>query len=194
MRRLFAATLSLVLATAAASAPAPQESWGKAGISLAQYRQDALECGLQGYYTDISKTDDAKAFVQASRQLDAVTNGASAPNTIGGSATGPASTDSIDQMVRYANQQQRIVENVRPNQRFRTIKQMLQSRTEHCLAGRGYSKFRLTDDQRHELRHLKFGSEQRRDYLYRLASDPAVLQTQAASAKPWAPAVRSHRP
>ena len=184
MRRLFAVSLLLVLATPAIAAPAPKESWGKAGITLAQYRQDALDCGLHGYYTDISKTEDARAFVQASRQLDAVTNGASAPNTTGASATGPASTDSIDQMVRYANQQQRIVENVRPNERFRSIKQMLQSRTEHCLAGRGYAKFRLTDDQRRELRHLKFGSEERRNYLYRLASDPAVLQIQSASAKP----------
>jgi hypothetical protein len=166
------------------SAPAPQESWGKAGVSLAQYRQDALECGLQGYYTDISKTDDAKAFVDASRQLDAVTNGASAPNTTGGSATGPASTDSIDQMVLYANQQQRIVENVRPDRRYRSIKQILLSRTDQCLAQRGYSKFVLTDEQRHALRKLKAGSEQRREYLYRLASNPVILQSQRAAAQP----------
>ena len=85
MRRLLMVSLSLVPASAVMSAPAPQESWGKAGISPAQYRQDALECGLQGHYLDISKTDDARAFVKASRQLDTVTTGASAPTTTGAS-------------------------------------------------------------------------------------------------------------
>src|SRR2546430_4810112 len=98
--------LVLVVPTPASSAPAPQESWGKAGVALARYRQDALECGLKGHYLDISQTDDAKAFVNASRQLDAVTSGASAPSTTGASGTGPAMTDSLDQMARYANQQQ----------------------------------------------------------------------------------------
>lgn len=184
MRRLFAASLfSLLVAAPAASAPAPEESWGKAGVSLAQYRQDAIDCGLQGHYLDISKTEDAKAFVTASGQLEAVTNGASAPNVTGGNATGPSPTDSIDQMVLYANQRQRIVENARPQQRFRNIKQMLLSKTDQCLVQRGYSKFHLTDQQRHRLRKLKFGSDQRRAYLYRLASDPAVLASQRATAQ-----------
>jgi hypothetical protein len=184
MRRLFAVSLfALLVAAPAVSAPAPEESWGKAGVSLAQYRQDAIDCGLQGYYLDISKTEDAKAFVTASRQLDAVTNGASAPNVTGTSATGPSSTDSVDQMVLYANQQQRIVENVRPQQRYRNIKQMLLSKTDECLVQRGYSKFRLTGEQRHRLRKLKFGSDERRAYLYRLASDPVVLASQRAVAQ-----------
>ena len=59
-----------LLASASFAAPAPQESWGKVGISLAQYRQDALECGLKGHYTDVSNTQDAKELVTASRRLD----------------------------------------------------------------------------------------------------------------------------
>lgn len=181
---LVTAPLVLVLSASASAAPAPAESWGKAGVSLVQYRQDALDCALQGHYLDISKTEDAKAFVKASRQLDAVTNGASAPNTTGASATGPEATDSVDQMVRYADQQQHIVESVRPEQRFHNIKQMLLTKTEQCLAERGYSKFRLTDQQRHDLRKLKFGSDERRAYLYGLASNPTVLQSQAVLPKP----------
>jgi hypothetical protein len=185
VRRLFAIPLlGLVLPASANSAPAPEESWGKAGVSLTQYRQDALDCALKGHYLDISKTDDAKAFVKASSELDTVTTGASTPNTTGASGTGPNSTDSVDQMVEYANRQQRIVESVRPEQRFHSIKRMLVDRASQCLASRGYSKFRLTEEQRHQLRKLKFGSEERRVYLYNLASNPAVLQSQGIPANP----------
>ena len=185
MRRVYLFVLSaLPLAAPVNSAPAPDESWGKAGVSLAQSRQDALECGLQGHYTDISKTDDAKAFVNASRQLDTVTNGASAPNTTGASGTGPAQTDSVDQMVQYANQQQHIVDSVHAEQRFHSIKRTLLARDEQCLVQRGYSKFQLTDEQRHRLRKLKSGSDERRAYLYSLASNPVVLQSQRVAARP----------
>jgi len=184
MRRLLMVSLPLVLASTAVSAPAPQESWGKAGITLAQYRQDALECGLKGHYTDVSKTEDAQALVKASKQLDAVTSGASAPTTTGASATGPEMTDSVDQAVRYAAQQQHIVDSARPDLRFRNIKKTLVSQDEQCLMQRGYSKFRLTDEQRGQLKHLKAGSDERRSYLHRLASDPAVLQVQKVPVQP----------
>jgi hypothetical protein len=82
------------------------------------------------------------------------------------------------------NRQQRIVESVRPEQRFHSIKRMLVDRAAQCLANRGYSKFRLTDEQRHELRKLKFGSEERRLYLYNLGTNPMVLQTQGLPANP----------
>jgi len=184
MRRLFPVSLLLVLATRALAAPAPQESWGKAGITLTQYRQDALECGLRGHYTDVSQTDDAQALVKASKQLDAVTSGASAPSTTGASGTGPAMTDSVDQAVRYAAQQQHIVDSARPDLRFRNIKKTLVAKDEQCLMLRGYSKFRLTDEQRRQLRHLKVGSDERRNYLYGLASNAAVLQAQKVTEQP----------
>lgn len=184
MRRLFAVSLLLVVGTAAVAAPAPKESWGKAGITLKQYRHDALDCGLAGYYTDISQTQDAKAFVTASKQLDSVTTGANAPMTVETNAAGPPTTNSIDQMAQYATQQQHIVDSVHADSRFRSIKQTLTSQTEQCLASRGYSKFALTADQRHALTKLKAGSDERREYLYNLASDPSVLTNQPAVAAP----------
>lgn len=185
MRRLFAVSLiSVAFSGFAMSAPAPEESWGKAGISLDQYRQDSIECGLQGYNTDISKTQDAQEFVRASRQLDAVTAGAIAPNTPAAGPTQPASVSSMDQAVQYAQMQQHIVDSVRPDERFRNIKKTLVSNTEQCLVQRGYSKFRLTDEQRHRLRKLKFGSEERRAYLYSLASNSVILTTQKLAPKP----------
>lgn len=182
MRRLFAVSLvTAFTATSVAAATAPKESWGKLGISLAQYRRDAVDCGLQGYYTDISRTDDAQAFVKASKQLDAVTTGGMAPMTTGTSGTGPDTTDSIDQAARYADQQEHIIQGIRPEERFKNIKAMLVSNTQQCLQQRGYSKFELTEEQQKKLRRLKAGSDERRAYLYSLATDPAVLANQKAA-------------
>ncbi len=172
------------LASSVHSAPAPQESWGKPGISLDQYRQDALECGLKGHYTDVASTQDAKVLVRASSQLDNLQN-TFAPSTTRSSGTGPASTDVTDQMGRFAATQQHVIDSARPELRFRNIKKTLVSTTAECLVQRGYSRFTLTDDQRRVLRKLKPGSDARRGYLYSLASNPAVLQNQAAlPAKP----------
>ena len=185
MRSMFAISLPLAtLASSAVSAPAPTESWGKAGITLAQYRQDALECGLKGYYTDISQTQDAKEFVRASRELDTVSAGAMGPSTTGSNSTGPSNNNSIEQAAQYADLQQHIVESVRPDERMRSIKKTLVANDQQCLVHKGYSKFVLTDDQRHALRRLKAGSDERRAYLYSLASNPAVLQSQRAPAQP----------
>ena len=182
---LAVSTIALIAAVPAVAAPAPRESWGKAGVTLAQYRQDALFCGLKGYYTDISQTDDAKAFVTASKQLDtATTGGGSTPMTMDSNATGPDSTNSTDQLAQYAATQQHIVESVRPDERYKSIKKTLVSSDEQCLASRGYSKFVLTDQQRKALTRLKAGSDARRAYLYSLATDPNVLQSQKASAQP----------
>jgi hypothetical protein len=181
MRHLFAvASSALVVSTAGVSAPAPGDSWGKPGVSFTQYRQDSVDCAVQGYTLDISKTEDAREFVRASRELDNLPGGLIETST----ATGPASADSVNIMSDWAGMQQHIIDSVRPEERFKSIKQMQLTRIDQCLVDRGYSKFRLTDDQRHRLGKLKFGSEQRRQYLYSLATSPAVLATQKASSQP----------
>ncbi|MFL6758731.1 hypothetical protein [Sphingomonas sp.] len=180
MRRFFAvSTLAGLLALPAHAAPAPQESWGKAGVSLAQYRQDSVECGLKGHYTDVSNTQDAQVLINASRQLDTI-QGTFAPNTTGASPSGPPPSDA-NQIGQYAATQQHIVDNARPELRYRNIKHTLEATTADCLMQRGYSKFTLTDEQRRALRKLKPGSDQRRAYLHALASDPLVLQIQKAA-------------
>ena len=185
MRHLIVASaISFALAAVASAAPAPQESWGRAGVSFVQYRKDAIDCAIQGYYLDIANTDDARAFVQASRRLDALPMGAASVSTTGSGSTGPAGDNSVNVIADFAGTQQHIIESVRPDQRFRSIKRMQLSTTDQCLTRRGYSKFRLTDDQRHRLRKLKFGSDERRAYLYSLASNASVLQSQAVVAQP----------
>src|SRR4030095_2421739 len=104
-------------------------------------------------------------------QLDSL-NGTVGASTTGSSGTGPASTDAVDQMARFAANQQHIVESARPEQRSRNIKRTLQTTTDSCLISRGYSKFALTTEQRHQLKKLKVGSDERHAYLFRLASNP----------------------
>ena len=96
--------------------------------------------------------------------------------------------DPMDQALHYANQRQRIVSSTHPDKQFNDIKDLLQATVDRCLKSRGYLKFQLTDDQRRALRRLKIGSEARHIYLYRLASDPAVLAGQAENVGkpiPW---------
>jgi hypothetical protein len=180
MRRLFAVSLIALIASSAAAAPAPPNSWGKAGVSLVQYRQDAVDCAVQGYNLDISKTDDAKEFVRASRQLDT----AQGMTSIRASSTpGDPNGNSYD-ILGSAEFQQHIVDSIRPEERFKSIKKLQIATTDECLVKRGYSQFILTDDQRHHLSKLKFGSDERRAYLHSLASDPAVLRNQRVAGEP----------
>jgi hypothetical protein len=169
MRHLFAIAL-LLLASSAASAPAPKDSWGKVGVTFGQYRRDSIDCATEGYYTDVSDSTAAKTLVIASRRLD---------NLSGAGVAIAPGADPMDQAIQFANDNQRIVDQARPEKQFHDVKNILQSVVERCLIGRGYSRFRLTNDQRRKLTKLKFGSEKRRAYLYSLASNPAVLQNQA---------------
>lgn len=155
-------------AGAAQAAPAPRESWGKPGVSYEAYRADALECGKQGYLLDISHTDDAQAFVRASRQLDDATQSTTSGGP--GAAPGAAASDPIDQAVRIAKEQDQIQASVQPERRMARIKTLMQATVDKCLAAKGYVRFALKPEERRELEHLKPGSDARRTYLYKLAS------------------------
>ena len=170
-----ALVLAFALSSPAVAAPAPQNSWGKAGVTLDQCRQDSIYCASAAYYRDITKNKDVEAFVSASQQLDAVNNRVSTPAV---TSVSPISFAANDELVQIANQQEQIIQSIHPQQRFDNVAKLLRGTVDQCLVGRGYSKFWLTDDQRHRLTKLKAGSDERRAYLYSLASDPAVLQNQ----------------
>ena len=148
----------------------PVESWGKAGVTFEQYRTDAIACAERGYYLDIAQTNDAKAFVRGSRELDDATQSAAAaaPNA-----------DPVDDAVRRVNEYERIRRGVEPDRRMDHLKAVLQSAVDACLRGRGYAKFTLTTEQRRRLGKMPIGSLQRRTYLYQMASSPATFKAPA---------------
>ncbi len=186
--------LALTLATSPAAAkPKPVDSWGRASVDYQTYRNDALECALTGHYADVSRTEQARMFVAASRQLEAIDNtsqaagGASAAGARmggGGSQGGDVAPDTssagfagpgIEQARRY----EQVRRSIRPERRMEELKQDMTEVVENCLRERGYVQFRLTDEQREALSKLRRGSDARREFLYRLASNPDVLAAQA---------------
>jgi hypothetical protein len=169
----FAAAATAGLAAAAepqSHMPPRDTSWGKAGVSLYDYRLDAAECAWQAMSMDVAQTDAAKTLVRASRELDHIAETAW--------MTGPAHADPVvGGNVGIAYQQ--ALGKYRPDRQFEAIKDLQYGALDTCLTQRGYSRFQLTAGQAQQLRHLKRGSMERRTYLHSLASDAAVLRQQA---------------
>lgn len=159
--RIAAFLLAAALPVTAIAAPAPQLSWGKAGVSLATYRADSIGCAMRAYYSDVSNTDGAKNFVQGSRLLD----------TYAGAPGDP---------MENARMMGTIVQGTHVDASLKDVKQYQLDLDAKCLLDHGYHRFRLTDDQRKHLEKLKVGSDARHAYLHRLAADPDILQAQAA--------------
>jgi hypothetical protein len=152
--------LAVILPAAAIAAPAPPLSWGKPGVSLATYRAESISCAMRAYYTDVSDTNGAKNFVQGSKLIDTY---AGAPGDPMGNAL----------MIGT------IVQGVHVDESLKEVKTFQLDLVNKCLVDHGYHRFRLTDGQRKHLEKLKIGSEARHNYLYHLASDPAILTAQA---------------
>jgi hypothetical protein len=159
VRPVLAALVVIGLASPALSAPRPRESWGRPGVSLETYRQDAVECASVGYYADVSETEQAQAFVRGTKRLESIDG---------------LPLDSLELARRYGQ----VEASVRPERQIDELREAMQSVVDICLERRGYVKFQLTEAQREDLEHLKKGSPERHAYLHRLASDPAVLASQ----------------
>jgi hypothetical protein len=165
--------LAIALAAAPAAAePAPVDSWGRAGVAYDTYRNDSLECALVGYYADVSQTEQAQLFVRATRQMEGVDN----TNYV---SPGASAAQTMDGVVIQARQYEQIRRSIRPEKRAKELKRGMEAVVGDCLRERGYVEFRLTDDQRERLSELDKGSDERREFLHSLASNPEVLDAQA---------------
>jgi len=179
MRCLIALAASIGFAGASIAANAPQTSWGKAGVSFDDYRSDATHCLREAAGTDLTGTEPANALVLASRRMAAGQSNDYTPTVGGASGTGPPTTNSgFDPAIEAATRMQQERMAARPELRIRQAHDIMQRRLDRCLAGRGYRLFRLTDDQRRQLRHFPARAAERQVYLHRLASDPQILATQ----------------
>ncbi|MCW3845702.1 hypothetical protein OF829_00510 [Sphingomonas sp. LB-2] len=183
--------LTMIALLAAPAPRAPEVSWGKAGISFEQYRRDAVECGRMGANRDVSGTNAARIFRNATQQLDTVSDGGSGVvvnmwetdhlDASGGATGNTRYEEAPTQAVETGQRQSRIVESTRPQKRIGEVRVFMEDAVNQCLAERGYTRFRLTREQRSRLGHLRYGTPERHAYLFSLASDPHVLETQAVA-------------
>jgi hypothetical protein len=168
---LLAAAVSLALAPSPVWAADPVDTWGKAGVSFEQYRDDAVTCGRTAHYADVSNTEHARAFAEATRRLEAADD-----HGMGGAGATP--DEDMYRMAQLGARSEQIRSSIRPEKRLRELKAALVSIVERCLVERGYSRFRLTGEQEQALRRLKKGSPERHRFLHALASDESVLASQ----------------
>ena len=187
---------SLVMYTLAALAgcslnsSTPQTAWGKKDVSMLDYRTDAAECaliavtmpthgnaantagGISGQNPTIPEQGPSGSSVARG-----AAPGANGPIVGGSSPTagGPTYRDSASaDFVNRAANQQRTQEMAAQRARSAALKV--------CLVDRGYTEFGLTAEQRAALSKLPQGSDQRREYLYKLGTDPDVLTRQSLPA------------
>jgi hypothetical protein len=186
MRILIVPVALLCISGAAMAAPAPEASWGKAGVSLQDYRLDATLCLRTVEHLDLQGTEPAEALVRGTRRIDTIYaqaggefGGAGAPAGQSQPAGGQASPGGA---IQPGGQVMNVVEFTRPQHRINQIRALMRVAMHACLTELGYTRFRLTEEQREALRRLRYGEPERHAFLHRLASDPAVLAAQALPA------------
>ena len=167
----------------------PVTAWGKKDVSMLDYRTDGGQCAVIAASGKQVETDGSKqagginganggatqqaASGSANSGSSGNTGGsASTANTIGG---GTYRDSANPDFVNRAAMQQRSVEMAA--QRARN------DRLKFCLVNRGYTEFTLTPEQRAALSKLPEGSDARREYLFKLGTDPEVLARQSLPAK-----------
>jgi hypothetical protein len=181
---LLALGASSVIAGCSVNGSAPMTAWGKKDVTMLDYRTDAGECSLLGATFDPglngAKTAGGLSGQNGSpppmQQASGTANAAAGkPGGNGGGGTvtdGTVYRDSASSdFVNRAATQQRDQELATQRARTEALKS--------CLVGRGYTEFSLSPEQRAQLAKLPPGSAARREFLYKLGTDPAVLTGQS---------------
>jgi len=169
--RLVVAGAALLIAAAPAHCKTRdiETSWGKPGVSFAEYHQDASLCAAGAVSMDVSGTAPAQRLVKASQRLDTIYETASMYNP---GAAGLFFGNPYHEVPS-------VLKAYQVEQSMRQIHAWQVAVLEGCLRGLGYRKFALTPSQRSMLKRLPLRSEKRRAFLHGLASNPAVLASQA---------------
>lgn len=167
--------LSLPGMETAAMAKAPATGWAKAGVSLEQYRADALECGTRGLATNIDDSEPVGVLRKATRELESLDAGF---NSSGGQASSATGSSAENDAISRAQDIDTVKATARPNQQIKRIKEIMIATARTCMAEHGYTRFALTEGQRAGYDKVSGGSPEHIRYLHALASDPAVLESQ----------------
>jgi hypothetical protein len=164
------AAAALVAASpVSAAGKARDVSWGKAGVSFADYRLDAGQCAARTFGVTLHLTP------RPSRALNNAGNGSNLGLIAYRNLVPPEVALSPSNVRFYSTT---YVETYRHATRVDFAEQ-LQAILDECLVERGYRQFRLTDAQMDRLRRLEKGSAERARYLYGLGTDADVLAAQA---------------
>lgn len=168
----------------------PVTAWGKKDISMLDYRTDSGQCaliavtlstdengantagGISGQNSTVPQQGPSGSAVSAGNIPGTSPNPTPAPrSTSGNTYRESASADFVNRAVM----QQRTQEMAAQRARNDALKS--------CLSNRGYTEFTLTPEQRATLSKLPQGSDERREYLYKLGTDAQVLEQQAVARK-----------
>ena len=176
-----------VLAGCSVNGSTPVTAWGKKDVSMLDYRMDGGQCAvLAATHSNGDNAANSAGGVNGQNSVIPAGPGASgaAPSTSpstntssnSGSGSGTATAGTYRDMassdyVNRAAMQQRTQELAEQRARSDKLKS--------CLAGRGYTEFSLTAEQRAALAKLPEGSDARREFLYKLGTDPDVLTKQS---------------
>ena len=191
MQTVWLLMCALGLAGCSINGKQPLTAWGKQGVSMLDYRTDSGQCALIAVTFEQNPTDANSAggisgqnsAPPAQAPSGSMVASGTMPGMGGTVATNSAiiaggnnrDSGAVDAANRAAMQQQS-----REMQAQRARNDALK----FCLANRGYTEFALTREQRTQLETLPQGSDQRREYLYRLGTDPQVLASQAVAQPP----------
>jgi hypothetical protein len=161
---------------------------GRKDVSMLDYRTDGGQCAVLAASgnPNTDPTKQAGSTTAANGAGRTIQDSPSpSPGQPGSNATPGAGTNSVTggtyrdsasaDFVNRAAMQQRTQEMAAQRVRNEALKS--------CLSGRGYTEFQLTAEQRAELDKLPQGSDARREYLYKLGTNPDVLTKQAVSSK-----------
>ncbi|HKU88398.1 MAG TPA: hypothetical protein VJP84_01300 [Steroidobacteraceae bacterium] len=186
-------SISLVVCAAAFAAgctvnsATPMTAWGKKDVSMIDYRTDGGQCAVLAATHNGSSNGSNTAGGINGQNAGAPNSGAQGSATGGSSAgSGGSAGNNLPTMsggtyrdsanpdfVNRAAMQQRSQEMADQRARNDALKS--------CLTSRGYTEFELTAEQRAALAKLPQGSDERREYLYKLGTDPEVLSKQSVA-------------
>ena len=167
-------TALLALALTACATPAGMTSWGKPGVSMADYRLDSAQCIIEG------SGGGATQGVAGSNRNANDPNATSDTSGSRGGTNGPAGTSGGGAIVFSGSASPDDANQAAIQQREQALsaKRAQKVAIEQCLVSRGYKQFSLTPEQAAHLAKLPEGSAERRTYLHSLGSDPAVIAAQ----------------
>lgn len=149
-------------------------SWAKPGVSFAEYRRDTLECANTTYGLDVSMKPDTVVALsgQNTAALAGFVSGLD-PKLSGGSYVGGAS--GYMTAMNLIDPGRVVFRNSTYTGMFRhaayvDVTDQLQSVLDYCLTRRGYTRFKLSADQRKQLRRYQRGTEARAHFLHELSA------------------------